>query len=218
MKDKFKNFIENNKKVITTVISILVIVITAVIANNIYINNYYYTMGKESVSGDLENYGYTEKIKYLLFTLNDTENDGGLNKVYIAEKGEYISLNKNRKYFDCYRKGMIEGLKEELIKEKEKGLNQIIEDEVELTTEEDREIYNKVVNPILDKYSEEFINTIEEYEDLLVLIQEDFEDGDLDSNYEYKLDKIDDRFNELGMDLMIDLMDEMYQYEYYEWY
>lgn len=192
-----------NKKILGLVISgVLVVGLSIMGYDKSTRYNYYltgYDNGMRTVQDViLEGEGENNKEKILnslMLTLNEESNDGGLDTVNAQlsnGKMKKLSLTENRKYFDEYRKGMIKSVKEYFEKESTNGLRQTTFDE--LVDDED---FEYLVLPVIERYDEKYKELMSEYVYIIELMENDFNDGKLDSNYDDDLERLNTEYNEL---------------------
>ena len=207
-----------NKKLIGLVISGVLIVGLSIMGYDKSIRYSYYLTGYENGMRTiqdviLEGEGEDNKDKILnslILTLNEEPNDGGLDTVSAQlENGKVkkLSLTENKKYFDEYRKGMIKSVKEYFEKENINGLRQTTF--AELVDEED---FEYLILPVIEKYDEQYKELMAEYVYVIGLIEDDFNDGKLDNNYDDDLENLNTKSDELWEKIGYMLADDIWNY------
>ena len=192
-----------NKKLIGLVISGVLVVGLSMIGYDKSTRYSYYLTGYNNGMSNiqdviLEGEGEDNKEKILnslMLTLNEEPNDGGLDIVNAQlENGKVkkLSLTENRKYFDEYRKGMIKSVKEYFEKESMNGLRQTMF--AELVDEDD---FEDLILPVIERYDERYKELMSEYVYVIELLEDDFNDGKLDNNYDDDLERLNTKNDEL---------------------
>ena len=207
-----------NKKLIGLVISGVLVVGLSIMGYDKSIRYSYYLTGYENgmrtIQDDiLEGEGEDNKEKILnslMLTLNEEPKDGGLDVINMNLKNgkvKKLSLTENRKYFDEYRKGMIKSVKEYFEKESMNGLSQTTFNE--LVNDED---FKYLILPVIEKYDEQYKELMGEYVRVIGLIEDDFNDGKLDNNYDDDLENLNTKYDELLEKIGYMLADVIYNY------
>ena len=169
-----------NKKAIKIAISVIIgsAIICGGVIYRINDNEMYVETGKSFMleiedREQIEDITYQEKLDYLMMSLNEKSTDDGLGSVNFEKtngKKEELSLEKNTRKFNLFRKGMIEGMISETDKHIVNGMAMMFEDDGD-----ESEFYENFKEESIEKYNDRYIEVMTEYKNVLLEVEKDFE-------------------------------------------
>lgn len=191
-----------NKKAIKIAVGVIVgsMVICGGVVYRINDNEEYITTGKSFMleienREPFEDITYQEKIDYLMMSLNEKSTDDGLGSVNFEKtngKKEELSLEKNTRKFNLFRKGMIEGMISETDKHIVNGMAMMFEDDGD-----ESEFYENFKEESIEKYNDRYIEVMTEYKNVLLEVEKDFEDNKLKYTYTKEFEEVDEKYEDL---------------------
>ena len=191
-----------NKKAIKIAVGVIVgsMVICGGVVFRINDNEMYVETGKSFMLEieDREQFvdlTYQEKIDYLMMSLNEKSTDDGLGSVNFEKtngKKEELSLEKNTRKFNLFRKGMIEGMISETDKHIVNGMAMMFEDDGD-----ESEFYENLKEESIEKYNDRYIEVMTEYKNVLLEVEKDFEDNKLKYTYTKEFEEVDEKYEDL---------------------
>ena len=188
-----------NKKAIKIAISAVIgsAIICGGVIYRINDNEMYVETGKSFMleiedRKQFEDITYQEKIDYLMMSLNEKTIDDGLENVNFERPSgrvEELSLEKNTRKFNLFRKGMIEGMISETDKHIVNGMAMMFEDDGD-----ESEFYENFKEESIEEYNDRYIEIMTEYKNVLLEVEKDFEDNKLKYTYTKEFEEIDEKY------------------------